>query len=150
LPVEFDQVYRSLHMQLPERTRVSPAIAQALARGHTIDITTTGRRSGLPRRIEIVFHNFDGRIYISGRPRAGRTRAWIHNLEAEPRFTFHLKGAIATDLAATARIITDEAERRAVFARIVQVWQGQDVDTMTQHSPLIEVTIDGLVAATAA
>jgi deazaflavin-dependent oxidoreductase (nitroreductase family) len=137
-------------MQLPEGTRINPAIARALARGHTIDITTTGRRSGLPRRIEIVFHSFDGRIYISGMPRAGRTRAWIHNLAAEPRFTFHLKGAIAADLAATARIITDEAERRAVFARIVQVWRGQDVETMTQHSPLIEVTIDGLGAATAA
>ena len=129
---------------------MNPAIARALSRGHTIDITTTGRRSGLPRRIEIVFHNFDGRIYISGTPRAGRTRAWIHNLAANPRFTVHLKGAVSADLPATARIVTDQVERRAVFARIVQVWQGQDVETMTWHSPLIEVTIDGLGAATAA
>ncbi len=41
-------------------------IQRALSRGHRIDITTTGRRSGAPRRIEIVFHNIDGRIYISG------------------------------------------------------------------------------------
>ncbi len=129
---------------------MNPAIARALSRGHTIDITTTGRRSGLPRRIEIVFHNFDGRIYISGIPRAGRTRAWILNLAADPRFTFHLKGAVATDLPATARIITDEAERRAIFARIVTVWRGQDVETMTAHSPLIEVTIEGLEAESAA
>jgi hypothetical protein len=26
----------------------------------TIDITTTGRRSGKPRRIEIVFYRFEG------------------------------------------------------------------------------------------
>lgn len=131
-------------------TPLNPAIVRALSRGQTIDITTTGRRTGLPRRIEIVFHVFDGRIYISGMPRAGRTRAWIHNLAAEPRLTFHLKGAVGADLPATARIITDEAERRAVFERIVEVWQGQDVETMTRHSPLIEVTIDGLGTATAA
>lgn len=42
------------------------AIANALAHGDLIDITTTGRRTGLPRRIEIVYHVIDGRIYISG------------------------------------------------------------------------------------
>ena len=44
------------------------AVRRALGRGHVIDITTTGRKSGRPRRIEIVFHNIDGRIYISGTP----------------------------------------------------------------------------------
>ena len=122
---------------------MTPEIARALARGHTIDITTTGRRSGLPRRIEIVFHNFGGRLYISGMPRAGRTRAWIHNLAANPRFTFHLKGATAADLPATARIITDEAERRAVLTAVADVWRRQDVEAMIRYSPLIEVTIDG-------
>jgi deazaflavin-dependent oxidoreductase (nitroreductase family) len=137
-------------MQLHEGTPLNPAIIEALSQGRTIDMTTTGRRSGLPRRIEIVFHNFDGRIYISGLPRAGRTRAWIHNLSANPRLTVHLKGTVAADLPATARIITDEAERRAVFAWIVQAWLGQDVETMTLHSPLIEVTIEGLKVTTAA
>lgn len=129
---------------------MNAAIVRALSRGQTVDITTTGRRSGLPRRIEIVFHNFDGRLYISGMPRAGRTRAWIHNLEANPRFTFHLKGAVAADLPATARVITDEAERRAVLARVAEVWRRQDVETMVRDSPLVEVTIDGLGASTAA
>jgi deazaflavin-dependent oxidoreductase (nitroreductase family) len=137
-------------MQLHSERALDPAIIQALSQGQTIDMTTTGRRTGFPRRIEIVFHNFDGRIYISGSPRPGRTRAWIHNLTADPRLTLHLKGAIVADLAATARIITDEAERRAVFARVVQVWRGQDVETMTRHSPLVEVTIDGLGSTTAA
>jgi hypothetical protein len=35
-------------------------IRQWLTRGRTIDITTRGRHSGEPRRIEIVFHNIDG------------------------------------------------------------------------------------------
>ena len=115
------------------------SVARALRRGHRIDITTTGRRSGLPRRIEIVFHVIDGRIYISGMPRADRTRAWLLNLQADPHLTFHLLRP-AADLPATARVITDERERRALFTEIVRTWTGQDVETMTRHSPLIEVT----------
>jgi deazaflavin-dependent oxidoreductase (nitroreductase family) len=114
-------------------------IRHALARGHLIDITTTGRQSGKPRRIEIVFHNFDGRIYISGLP--GRRRSWLANLEAQPAFTFHLKGAVSADLAARARVITDAAERRAVLAKVAEAWRRDDVDVMIDTSPLIEVEI---------
>ncbi len=121
-------------------------VRRALTHGDLIDITTTGRRSGADRRIEIVFHNFGGRLYITGMPRAGRTRAWLLNLEADPHFTFHLKRVVRVDLPATARVITDEAERRAVFADVVKVWKDQDVDVMTKYSPLVEVTIDALAA----
>jgi deazaflavin-dependent oxidoreductase (nitroreductase family) len=120
-------------------------VRRSLTHGHTIDITTTGRRTGESRRIEIVFHNFDGRLYITGMP-SPRTRAWIHNLEADPHFTFHLKGPVSADLPATARVIADEAERRAIFSRVIQVWKGQNVETMTRYSPLIEVTLDDLAA----
>jgi deazaflavin-dependent oxidoreductase (nitroreductase family) len=123
------------------------AVRDAVVHGRRlIDITTTGRRTGKPRRIEITYHVIDGRIYISGMPVAGRTRAWLRNLAADPRFTFHLKGRVPADLPATARVITDEAERRAVFAEIVKVWSNQDIETMTRYAPLIEVTLDGLAA----
>ena len=117
---------------------------RALSRGHLIDITTTGRRSGRPRRIEIVFHVIDGRIYISGMP--GRARSWLANMRTDPRFTFHLKGVVRADLPAVARPITDELERRRIFAEIVKVWRNQDVETMVAHSPLVEVTIQDLAA----
>jgi deazaflavin-dependent oxidoreductase (nitroreductase family) len=121
---------------------MTPAVAAALARGHTIDITTTGRRTGQPRRIEIVFHNIDGRLVISGSPRH-RTRAWIHNLEADPRLTFHLKGPVEADLPGTARIVTDEGERRAFASWIVaNAWRGMTVEAMVEASPMIEVTLD--------
>ncbi|HLE59645.1 MAG TPA: nitroreductase/quinone reductase family protein [Candidatus Limnocylindria bacterium] len=118
-------------------------VSRALSRGHTIDITTTGRRTGLPRRIEIVFFVIEGRIYISGMPNPKRQRAWLLNLGAHPAFTFHLKGAVAADLPATARIVTDPEERRALFGYIVQVWKGQQVQVMDRYSPLIEVTVEG-------
>lgn len=79
MPVQLDQVYVRCICNYLKARGSTPTIAVALARGHTIDITTTGPSTSRP----------------------------------------------------------------PVGAR-------QDVETMTQHSPLIEVTIDGLGAATAA
>jgi len=121
-------------------------VSRALSHGGTIDMTTTGRKTGQPRRIKIAYHAIDGRTYITGMPRADRTRRWLLNLEADPHLTFHLKGAVTADLPATARVVTDEAERRAVFEYVVTVWKGQDVETMNRYSPLIEVTFDDLAA----
>jgi deazaflavin-dependent oxidoreductase (nitroreductase family) len=115
-------------------------VARALSRGHTIDITTTGRKTGQPRRIETVFHNIDGRIVLSGMP--GR-RSWYANLLANPAFTFHLKHAVKADLPATARAILEPVERREVMARVAQNWGRTDLDVMLAHSPLVEVTFKG-------
>jgi deazaflavin-dependent oxidoreductase (nitroreductase family) len=117
-------------------------IRAALSRGGTIDITTTGRQSGVPRRIEIVFHRIDGRMWISGIPSPSK-RAWLANLEADPHLTVHLKGPVAiADLAATARVVEDETERRQILDRVAQAWRRTDLDRMVAQSPLIEVTID--------
>lgn len=113
---------------------------RALERGHRIDITTTGRRSGAPRRIELVFHNIGGRIYISGRP--GWPRGWVANLRHDSRMTFHLKGPIAAaDLPAHGRVILDRAERERVLPPIAAGW-GYDLERMVESAPLIEVTFD--------
>ena len=119
-------------------------IRTALDQGHVIDMTTTGRHTGRPRRIEIVFHNLGGRIVISGMPVAGRTRAWIHNLEADPSITLHFKGPVAHgDVEGTARIVTDPAERRELLTGVARNWNRTDVEAMVEHSPLIEVTGPG-------
>jgi deazaflavin-dependent oxidoreductase (nitroreductase family) len=117
------------------------AIDSALERGHTIDITTKGRRTGEPRRIEIVFHNIDGKVYVSGMP--GFPRGWLANLKKDPHFTFHLKGPVRADLAATARVIDEETERREVLPHIAKVWKRKDLENMVATSPLIEVTLNG-------
>ncbi len=112
-------------------------IQRALSRGHTIDITTTGRKSGLARRIETVFHNIDGRIVLSGMP--GR-RSWYANLLANPSLVFHLKKTVQADLPAIARPVTEPNERRALMARVAANWGRTDLETMLAHSPLVEVT----------
>src|SRR6267378_8159153 len=68
---------RAPRRRAAERTvTVDDAIARALDIGpdsspaeRTIDITTLGRRSGIPRRIEVWFHRVDGRWYLTGVPR---------------------------------------------------------------------------------
>lgn len=124
-----------------EMAATRDAIQSELERGHTIDITTTGRQSGKPRRVEIVFHNVDGRIYISGIPSRNR-RSWLANLDADPHMTFHLKGKVRADLPATARVIEDEAERREILPHIARNWGRKDLEVMVRYSPLIEVTFD--------
>ncbi len=123
-------------------------IRRALARGHRIDITTTGRRTGEPRRIEIVFHNMDGRLIITGSPRAEHKRAWLLNLESDPHLTFHLKGAVTkADLPATARVIEDEGERRSIAEWVVaNAWPGMDIEAMAAYAPMIEVTLADIAA----
>ena len=116
------------------------AISAALRRGGVIDITTTGRQTGRSRRIEIVFFNFDGHVYISGLP--GR-RGWLANLAADPTLTFHITSRPHADLPAKARIIDDAAERRPILERVCTVWNRQhQLEAFVARSPLIVVTFE--------
>jgi len=111
----------------------------------TIDITTTGRRTGRPRRTEICFYRFGDVIYLSGMPRP-RPRDWLANLAADPHFTFHLKQGVIADLPGVAEVITKLAERRGPltqFAEDVNVRNGPGSavpDDWVEHSPLAKVT----------
>jgi len=117
---------------------VDERIQRALENDRTVDITTTGRRSGQPRRIEIWRYRYDGRTFLSGSP---GTRDWYANLVASPEFTFHLKGSARADLAAVARPVTDEAERREVVQGILEdLGRGTGgVEEWVAGSPLVEV-----------
>ena len=117
------------------------AIRTALARGGIFDLTTTGRRSGEPRRIEIVFHVIDGRIVVSGMPRREK-RAWLANIEANPRVTVHLKRDVVADLPGEARVVTDETERRVLLVHVARAWGRDDLEVMVRYSPLIEIVLD--------
>jgi deazaflavin-dependent oxidoreductase (nitroreductase family) len=115
----------------------------------TIDITTTGRRSHQPRRIEICFYRFEDGIYLSGIP-APKTRDWLVNLAADPKLTFHLKHQVVADLPATATVITDVDERRRIMTAFVDdfnarnggpdsAWPRAVLEEWIEHSPLAKV-----------
>ena len=122
---------------------MEPAVANALSTDLTIDITTTGRRSGQPQRIEIWFVNIDGRIFITGTP--GR-RDWMANLAADNRLVFHLKESVTADLAATARPVTDSDTRRMIFEHDSPHcrWYREQttVDDLVANAPTVEIFFD--------
>src|ERR1700736_2091927 len=123
------------------RQPLDDKVREALSRPMTVvDISTAGGKSGQERRIEIVLHNIDGRLYISGQP-SQRRRSWLANLDADPKLTLHLKRGVRADLPATAREVTDDNERRQVLEQVARHWKRDDLDVMVQYSPLIEVTV---------
>jgi deazaflavin-dependent oxidoreductase (nitroreductase family) len=130
--------------------RIERALAitpDSSAAARTIDITTIGAKTGRPRRIEIWFYRVDGEIYLTTQP---AVRAWYANLRANPEFTFHLKNGVRADLAAIAEPVPDAAQRRRIFAAIVDdlnqprhsgylAQPVESVDEWMQGSPLLHV-----------
>jgi deazaflavin-dependent oxidoreductase (nitroreductase family) len=107
----------------------------------TVDITTSGRRSGQQRRIEIWMLDVDGRFFITGTP--GR-RDWLANLSADPSLVVHLKRHARIDLAARATPVDDPATRRAVLEHLTAAWyQTQEpLDALVATAPMVEVVFD--------
>lgn len=134
---------------MPDITAIMNALnidRDSTAWQRTVDITTTGARSGKPRRIEIWFHRIHGRWYLSSIP---ARRDWYRNLMVNPQFVFHLKHGIRADLRATAVPVTDPAQKRPIFEYIVDdfnqphnpaiVRQPQYVEDWMAGSPLMEI-----------
>ena len=118
-------------------------VQEALEKDLIIDITTTGKKSGDARRVEIWFHNLDGILYIAGLLLPG-SRAWYANILNNPRLTFHLKGTTKADLPALATPITDAAERHKVLERICDnLGEPELLEARVAESPLIRVRLEG-------
>ncbi|MSQ61363.1 MAG: DUF385 domain-containing protein [Dehalococcoidia bacterium] len=119
------------------------AVRTALSKDTLIDITTTGRKSGQPRRIEIAFILEGDGLYITATP--DRRRNWFANMRADPRFTFHLKQSLQRDIPATATPITDVTERRAFFtSQLGERWTQfkDDLEDWIARSPLVRVRLE--------
>lgn len=116
-------------------------ILQLLKMDEVVDITTTGRKSGEPRRIEIRLHVLDGRLYLTGRP--GMPRSWYANMMAHPAITIHLKQSLVRDVPSTASAVRDPAERRRVFARMLELESRMAhvaPEVWAETAPLVELT----------
>ena len=109
-----------------------------LASQRTIDLTTYGRKSGLPRRIEIWWFHVDGRFVITGTP--GR-RDWLANVYTRPEVVIHVDGL---DLPATVRTIADREFRRRVFTHPGVTWYKTqaELDDLVNEAPMVEVIFD--------
>ncbi len=88
-------------------------------------LTTIGRRTGRPHRIEIWFGVEDGRLYLlaGGRERADRVR----NVQATPRVTIELGDETRIGAARIVQTGTDD-DRRARALLVDKYRQGDDLD----------------------
>ena len=129
-------------------------IRNALRKDRTIDIVTTGAKTGLPRRTEIWFTNVNGRIFICGTPNAKgekghySPRDWLANLRAHPDFKFCLKETIQVELQATAIEILDPDDRRYIMSAPGTKWYRDQVDSvedLVNESPIVEVFFKDLM-----
>ncbi len=107
----------------------------------TCDLSTIGRRSGRPRRVEIWYVLVDGRVVVTGTPGA---RHWLANLRDHPDAVLHLRDP-DRDVAVTAREVTGrEARRRVAEAGWrLQPWyaeQPYSVDDWVADSPMVVLT----------
>ncbi|MGW5359433.1 nitroreductase/quinone reductase family protein [Actinopolymorpha pittospori] len=107
----------------------------ALAAIRTIDLTTWGRRSGRPLRIEIWWFHVDGRFVVTGTP---GPRHWYANVLTNPTVIVHVADQ---DLPATARPITDPRLRHLVFTDAQTSWYlGQSsLDELVRNAPMVEI-----------
>ncbi|GAA0469034.1 hypothetical protein Ade02nite_31900 [Paractinoplanes deccanensis] len=115
---------------------VSDEVRQALDEQMTVEITTIGRRSGQPRRMETWRYRANGRYWLTGSP---GTRDWYANLLAHPAFTLHLGDR---DLPAHGRVVTDPEERARVLGEIVPGldW-ASSLEAWIEGSPLVEIEL---------
>jgi len=68
-------------------------------------LTTTGRRSGLPREIEIWFTEHEGSFYVIAEHR--ERAQWVRNIQADPRVRVRVGDRVFD---ATARSLSEEDE----------------------------------------
>ena len=114
-------------------------IQQALQQDRLVDITAIGRKTGQPRKFEIMVRRLDGRLYILGQP---VPKGWYANMRANPEITLHLKESVQVDLPAKASAILDETERRPILTALLQNEEMvDDLEAWIAGSPLIRIDV---------
>jgi deazaflavin-dependent oxidoreductase (nitroreductase family) len=105
-------------------------------------LTTLGRRTGRPHRIEIWFAAQDGRLYLLA---GGRERAdWVRNLRANAHVTVELGDETHTGTARIVRADTVE-DQRARELLVGKYREGDNLDNWgrTALPVVIEFSADG-------
>ena len=126
-------------------------LAALLGDDRTVDIVTTGARTGLARTTEIWTTIIAGEVFICGTPNASRSgvdrlpRDWLANLVANPRLTLRLKRGVQADVAAEAEPVRDEDERRRIMtAPATEFYRNAiSVDAAVRDSPIVRLRFVG-------
>ncbi|MEO7126019.1 MAG: nitroreductase/quinone reductase family protein [Nakamurella sp.] len=131
---------RAMNQQIIEKFRAGADMG-GMPRDRMLLLTTTGRRSGLPRTAPMMFTRVNGTlVVVASNSGAARDPDWYRNLVADPAVTVEIGDE---HFAATARPAKDP-ERAAVWASVI----GQ-IPMYVQHQqstkreiPLVELIAD--------
>lgn len=91
----------------------------------SLRVTTTGRKSGLPRAVNLLYFPHQGEYVLTGsnwgRPAAP---AWVFNLRAHPAATIVVRGR---EITVTAREVEDE-EYDEYWRLLLEFWPGYEME----------------------
>jgi deazaflavin-dependent oxidoreductase (nitroreductase family) len=104
LPASFANSLKKTKPSSSSKASSSPAPGTASEREDYLYLTTRGRRSGLPREIEIWFTHRDGRFYVIAEHAGAH---WVHNVRAYSAVQVRIAGK---SFAARARIVSAQSE----------------------------------------
>ena len=117
----FSKTLRHLDDAVGRVSKGRTSAPELLAGLPVLDIVTTGRRSGAPRRTHLIAVPYADTLALLGTNFGQRsTPAWVLNLEADPRLSVSHH---ETTVQAVARA-ADEDERAAVLASSAAVYGG--------------------------
>ena len=123
-------------------------VLEALLGDRTVDILTTGARTGSARTTEIWTTIIGGEVFLCGTPNASlpgverKPRDWLANLIAHPRFTLRLKSTVHADVAVEAEPVRDAAERQRIMsAPATEYYRGQakSIEHAARDSPIVRL-----------
>ena len=89
-------------------------------------LTTTGRRSGRPHRIEIWFAAHGRTLYLLAG--GGGSSDWVRNLVADPAVTLELGGEVHS---ARARLVEDSDEDELARSLVAGKYQARTSDDLS-------------------
>jgi deazaflavin-dependent oxidoreductase (nitroreductase family) len=100
-------------------------------------LTTTGRRTGNPHRIEIWFLEYDGAVYLfSG---GGESSDWVRNLRHDPDVELELPSRPAERYSATVLDNPTHELRRRMDARYYGTDAGRELTDWARHSTVVQL-----------
>jgi len=107
----------------------------------TCYLSTVGRRSGEPRRVEVWYVIVDEQIVLTGTPGA---RHWLANLREHADAVLQLR-VPDRDLAVKAEEVTDRGKRRRVAQEAwrLQPWYAEQpfsIEDWVANSPMVVLT----------
>ncbi|MDI2130461.1 nitroreductase/quinone reductase family protein [Yinghuangia seranimata] len=102
---------------------------------HPLLLTSTGRRSGLPRVSPLIYAPVEGGFALAGTNFGQRHHpAWTANLIAEPAAVVSVDGR---ETSVRARLITEDGpERELVWGALLKVWPAYDTYAARAGRPI--------------